>query len=126
MQQGVVALLSRPARGTYFVAETGETKARKVVGQLLITYEWSDWRNGNLWWIQSVYVKEEFRAQGVFKALFGHLENLARTSDEVAGLRLYMHADNERARKTYERVGMMHSQYEVFEMDFVLDRKKKA
>ena len=119
---GVDALLSDPAKGIYYVAECNGT----VVGQLMITYEWSDWRNGNLWWIQSVYVKQEFRAQGVFKALFRHLENLARTSDEVAGLRLYMHADNERARKTYERVGMRHSQYEVFEMDFVLDRKKEA
>ena len=119
---GVEALLSDPGKGIYYVAECNGS----VVGQLMITYEWSDWRNGNLWWIQSVYVKEQFRAQGVFKALFRHLENLARASDGVAGLRLYMHADNVRARKTYERLGMKNSDYEVFEMDFVLDRKKKA
>jgi len=117
---GVAAVLSDASKGIYFVAEANGD----VVGQLMITYEWSDWRNGNLWWIQSVYVKEEFRGQGVFKALFRHLENLARTSKNVAGLRLYMHADNERARKTYERLGMRNSNYEVFEMDFVLDRKK--
>ena len=119
---GVAAVLSDASKGIYFVAETDGA----VAGQLMITYEWSDWRNGNLWWIQSVYVKEEFRAQGVFKALFRHLENLARTSDDVAGLRLYMHADNERARKTYERLGMKNSNYEVFELDFVLDRKKET
>ena len=119
---GVAALLSDPAKGIYYVAECDGS----VVGQLMITYEWSDWRNGNLWWIQSVYVKEESRAQGVFKALFKHLENLARTSVDVAGLRLYMHSDNERARKTYERLGMKNSNYEVFELDFVLDRKKET
>lgn len=117
---GVAAVLGDASKGIYFVAETDGV----IVGQLMITYEWSDWRNGNLWWIQSVYVKEEFRAQGVFKALFRHLEKLAQTSNDVAGLRLYMHADNERARKTYERLGMKNSNYEVFEMDFVLDRKK--
>jgi GNAT superfamily N-acetyltransferase len=119
---GVAAVLGDAGKGIYFVAETDGA----VVGQLMITYEWSDWRNGNLWWIQSVYVKQEFRAQGVFKALFRHLENLARTSDHVAGLRLYLHTDNERARKTYERLGMKNSDYEVFELDFVLDRKKAA
>ena len=119
---GVAALLSDPAKGIYYVAERNGS----VVGQLMITYEWSDWRNGNLWWIQSVYVKEEFRAQGVFKALFRHLENLAQTNHDVAGLRLYMHSDNERARKTYERAGMKNSHYEVLEMDFVLDRMKKT
>ena len=119
---GVAAVLSDASKGIYFVAETDGA----VAGQLMITYEWSDWRNGNLWWIQSVYVKEEFRAQGVFKALFSHLENLARTSPDVAGLRLYMHTDNERARKTYERLGMKNSNYEVFELDFVLDRKKET
>ncbi len=119
---GVAAVLSDASKGIYFVAETDGA----VVGQLMITYEWSDWRNGNLWWIQSVYVTEEFRAQGVFKALFSHLENLARTGPDVAGLRLYMHTDNERARKTYERLGMKNSNYEVFEMDFVLDRKKET
>src|SRR5688572_31095149 len=105
---GVAAVLGDAAKGIYFVAEIDGS----VVGQLMITYEWSDWRNGNLWWIQSVYVKEGFRTRGVFRSLFRHLENLARTRDDVAGLRLYMHADNERARKTYERLGMKNSDYE--------------
>ena len=122
LRKGVAAVLSDAVKGIYYVGEYEGS----VVGQLMITYEWSDWRNGNLWWIQSVYVKEEFRTQGVFKALFRHLENLARTSGGVAGLRLYMHADNERARKTYERLGMKDSNYEVFEMEFVLARKKET
>jgi len=122
LRQGVTAVLDDTAKGVYYLAETGGT----VVGQLMITYEWSDWRNGNLWWIQSVFVKEEFRGQGVFRALFKHLHNLARADAGVAGLRLYMHSDNAAARQTYERLGMQHSDYEVFEMDFVLDRRKKT
>jgi GNAT superfamily N-acetyltransferase len=122
VRQGVAAVLNDADKGLYFVAEVNDA----VVGQLMITYEWSDWRNGNLWWIQSVFVKEEFRGQGVFRTLFRHLEELARSDKGVAGLRLYMHADNETARQTYERLGMKHSNYEVFEMDFVLDRKKQT
>ena len=120
LRNGVAAVLGDVGKGVYFVAEADGA----VVGQLMITYEWSDWRNGNLWWIQSVFVKEEFRGQGVFRALFRHLETLARTGKDVAGLRLYMHADNERARRTYERLGMKHSEYEVFELDWALDRKQ--
>lgn len=116
---GVAAILSDSAKGLYFVAEVDGA----VVGQLMITYEWSDWRNGNLWWIQSVYVKPEFRSQGVFRALFEHLKSLARASNDVAGLRLYMHAENDRARRTYEHLGMKHSDYEIFEMDFVQIRQ---
>lgn len=120
VRQGVAAVLGDEHKGRYYVAVVNGT----IVGQLMITYEWSDWRNGNLWWLQSVFVKEEFRGQGVFRALFEHLVKLARSSDNVAGLRLYMHADNAAARQTYERLGMSHSHYEVFERDFVLDRKK--
>jgi len=116
VRAGVAAALSDPAKGIYFVGETEGA----VVGQLMITYEWSDWRNGNFWWIQSVYVKPEFRGRGVFRALFKHLEGLARSNPEVAGLRLYMHTENHRARRTYEQLGMKHSDYEVFETDFVL------
>ncbi len=112
---GVTAVLSDPAKGLYFVAEADGA----VAGQLMITYEWSDWRNGNLWWIQSVYVKPRYRSQGVFRALFEHLKSLARASSDVAGLRLYMHAENDRARRAYEHLGMKHSGYEIFEMDFV-------
>jgi GNAT superfamily N-acetyltransferase len=122
VRSGVAAVLNDASKGVYYVAETNGA----VVGQLMITYEWSDWRNGNLWWIQSVFVKEEFRGQGVFRALFKHLEDMARSDAGVAGLRLYMHAENEAARRTYERLGMRHSDYEVFELDFVLHRKRQT
>lgn len=119
---GVAAVLADASRGLYFIAEADNQAA----GQLMITYEWSDWRNGNLWWLQSVYVLPEFRKRGVFKALFTNLESLARARTDVAGLRLYMHSDNHRARETYLRLGMKPSHYEVFEMDFVLNRDSKG
>ena len=115
---GVKALLRDSAKGTYFVAEADGTLA----GQLLITYEWSDWRNGNFWWIQSVYVAEKFRSSGIFRALFNHIETLARARKDVCGLRLYMEAHNERARKAYERLGLKQTDYQVFEIDFVLEQ----
>ncbi len=122
LRQGVTAVVGDPQKGVYYVAE----EQGSVVGQLMITYEWSDWRNGNLWWIQSVFVKEECRGRGVFRALFKHLETLALAGDGVAGLRLYMHAHNQAARRTYERLGMSRSDYEVFERDFVLNRPQKT
>jgi GNAT superfamily N-acetyltransferase len=116
LAQGVAALLSDPAKGTYFLAEVdGE-----VVGQLLITCEWSDWRDGSFWWIQSVYVAESFRGRGVFRALFAHVQEQAKAQKDVCGLRLYMDAHNAPARKTYERLGLKQTNYELFEMDFVL------
>ena len=113
---GVDALLGDEAKGLYFVAES----ANVVVGQLMITYEWSDWRNGNIWWIQSVYVRQEHRGKGVFKALFEHVANLAKQQSDVCGLRLYVEENNTRAKKTYEGLGMKKTHYELYEIDFVL------
>src|SRR5262249_20703069 len=96
----------------YYIAEVGS----EVAGQVMITYEWSDWRNGNIWWLQSVYVKKEFRGRGIFTALFNHLLHLARTDGGVSSLRLYMHSENHRARETYQRLGMKVTKYHVFEM----------
>jgi GNAT superfamily N-acetyltransferase len=109
---GVVALLKDRAKGLYFLAEVNG----EVVGQVMITYEWSDWRNGILWWLQSVYVKQAFRRLGIFSRLFEHVKSAATKNDGVRGIRLYMHADNTRARQSYERLGMEHTKYEVFEM----------
>ncbi len=109
---GVRALLGDPAKGLYFIAEIQGT----VAGQVMITYEWSDWRNGNIWWLQSVYVRPEFRQRGVFRALFQHLEQSARLQEGVCSLRLYMHAANSRARQSYERLGMKPTRYQVFEL----------
>ncbi|EEF59861.1 GNAT family N-acetyltransferase [Pedosphaera parvula] len=112
VRKGVGALLKAAAKGVYFVAE--ETGAG-VVGQTLVTYEWSDWRNGNIWWIQSVFVKEEFRGQGVFKALFEHVERLAKESGEVCSLRLYVEKENSRAHRAYSKLGMEETHYRIFE-----------
>src|SRR5438309_10883392 len=114
VQAGVAALLRDPAKGTYFLAETTRNGTPAVAGQLLITYEWSDWRNGNFWWIQSVYVAEEFRGQGIFRALYHHVRDLAAANKDVCGLRLYMDAHNASARGAYARLGMKRTNYEVF------------
>jgi len=113
---GVEALLADPAKGIYFVAERDGVLA----GQLLITYEWSDWRNGNFWWIQSVYVAEAFRGSGIFRALFEHVHALAKARSDVCGLRLYVENENSRAQEVYRRLGMARTRYEMFEVDFVL------
>jgi GNAT superfamily N-acetyltransferase len=107
-------VLADSTKGVYYVAEGDGT----VIGQVMITYEWSDWRNGNLWWLQSVYVKLKFRGQGVFRALFQHVMQLAKQDQAVPGLRLYMHSENERARHCYENLGMNQTHYQVFEMNF--------
>jgi len=117
VQAGVAAMLQDRAKGIYYVAEAEGA----VIGQTMITYEWSDWRNGNIWWIQSVYVKPEFRRAGVFRAIFDHLRNLARARRVVCSIRLYVHADNTRACQSYERLGMTRTKYQVFELDVQKD-----
>ncbi|NBV20869.1 MAG: GNAT family N-acetyltransferase [Proteobacteria bacterium] len=114
--RGVRALLADAAKGTYYVAEADGA----VIGQLLITYEWSDWRNGNFWWIQSVYVTPEWRGRGVFKALHAHIEQLARKRKDVCGLRLYVDDHNTKAKEVYARLGLKATHYELWETDFVL------
>ena len=112
--KGVAAILSDTAKGLYYVAQVGN----EIAGQVMITYEWSDWRNGNLWWLQSVYVRRDFRRKGVFRALFKHLQDLASSRGDVCGLRLYMHSENGRARNSYQQLGMKPTKYEVLEMEF--------
>ncbi len=118
LQKGIEALFQDQSRGLYFVAESDG----KVVGQLMITYEWSDWRNGTFWWIQSVYTDKNFRNKGVFRALYRHVESLARSRNDVCGLRLYVEEHNSRAQQTYESLGMKYSQYRMMEVDFVLKK----
>jgi len=119
VKRGVAALLKDRAKGIYYVAEENGA----VVGQLLITFEWSDWRNGNFWWIQSVYVVPEFRKRGVFRALFGHVHKLAKSRRDICGLRLYVETANDRAQRTYRRLAMRPAPYRIFEMDFVLNSR---
>jgi GNAT superfamily N-acetyltransferase len=110
---GVAAALADPGKGPYFLAEEGET----ILGQLQITTEWSDWRNGWWWWFQSVYVRQEARRRGVFRALFEHVAELARQDPTVIGLRLYVENANRAAQETYARLGMRPAGYLVLEMD---------
>lgn len=108
---GVAAVLSDNSKGRYWVAVSGD----RIIGQLMVTYEWSDWRNGNLWWIQSVYVHPEFRRQGIFSALYRHVESLADAETGVCGLRLYVENNNQRAQQTYAALGMVKPSYLVME-----------
>jgi ribosomal protein S18 acetylase RimI-like enzyme len=105
-------LFTDPSKGLYYIAES----TGKIAGQLMITYEWSDWRNATFWWIQSVYVHPEYRNHGVFRALYRFIETIARTHGDVCGVRLYVEKENDRAQKTYEALGMKHSHYEMMEM----------
>jgi ribosomal protein S18 acetylase RimI-like enzyme len=118
LRPGVRALFDDPAKGVYWIAEIGGRRA----GQMMITYEWSDWRNGTFWWIQSVYTVPQYRGQGVFKALYRHVDGLARQDGGVAGLRLYVEQENARAQATYERCGMHRTVYQMYEVDFVIHR----
>ena len=114
---GVIALLQDPSRGRYWVAEMGG----QIVGQIMVTYEWSDWRNGMIWWIQSVYVHGEYRRSGVFSSLYRHVESLAREDPGVCGIRLYVERENVRAQRTYESLGMMTTGYRVMQSMFTGD-----
>jgi ribosomal protein S18 acetylase RimI-like enzyme len=111
---GVANLLTDNRRGRYWVAESGGA----VVGQIMVTYEWSDWRNGNLWWIQSVYVHPDWRRKGVFSALYHHVESLASADPDAIGLRLYVEENNTRAQRTYAALGMVKPRYLVMEALF--------
>ena len=107
LSAGVRALLADPHKGFYTLAEAGG----EVVGQTLITFEWSDWRNGWYWWIQSVYVADYARRGGVFRSLYEHLKAKATADPTVIGLRLYVETDNARARQTYAGLGMEEEPY---------------
>lgn len=110
---GILAGLEDPERACYFMAEI----AGEPVGTLAYTFEWSDWRNGWWWWIQSVYVAPEHRRKGAFQALYAHVQGLARKRDDVCGLRLYVERDNIPAQRTYEFLGMLDPGYRMYELD---------
>ncbi|MFM7151457.1 MAG: N-acetyltransferase family protein [Gemmataceae bacterium] len=108
---GVCAVIRNPARGKYYLA--GENS--DVFGQLMITTEWSDWRNGWFWWIQSVYVREHARKKGVFRLLYEHVIQLAQRQGDVVGIRLYVERENQKAQATYYRLGMTTTSYLLLE-----------
>ena len=111
---GVKTMLADRSMGRYWVAEADGG----VVGQIMVTYEWSDWRNGVIWWIQSVYVHGDYRRGGVFSALYRHVESLARRDPRVCGIRLYVERDNSRAKRTYASLGMAMTDYQVMQTIF--------
>ena len=114
LREGVGRALGDPRRGSYRVAELGG----EPVGALLVTREWSDWRDAWFWWIQSVYVRPEYRGRGVFRALYDHIATEARSHKDVIGIRLYVDRGNTGAKRAYERLGMHPTDYDLYEIDW--------
>jgi len=120
LTRGIVAVFDHPERGFYIVAE----RAGERVGSLLITHEWSDWRNGGWWWIQSVYVMPDARRSGVFRSMYREIDTRARNTTGVIGLRLYVEKENTRAQATYAALGMEPAYYSLYQTSFVdLDKR---
>jgi GNAT superfamily N-acetyltransferase len=113
LRAGVDGVLAHAARGFYLIAE----RDGEAVGSAMVTYEWSDWRNGNFWWIQSVYVLPPARRQGVFRALHAAIAERARAGGAI-GLRLYVDLDNASAQATYAALGMQRCHYALYESEF--------
>lgn len=111
VRQGVQGLLEGTETGYYLVAESNGS----AVASLMITTEWSDWRNANFWWIQSVYVHPNFRRQGIYSRLYHHVQQLARQDGRVCGIRLYVEQDNLAAQATYRKLGMSETPYRLYE-----------
>ena len=118
LRQGVEAALRDPGKGFYSVAEVDG----RVVGQMMVTFEWSDWRNGTFWWLQSVYVQPAYRRHGVYRRLYEHVLGEAKARGEVCGVRLYVSKENRIAQQVYERLGLKPAHYAMYEVDFVLER----
>ncbi len=108
---GVRHLIAHPELGFYLVAEQDSM----IVGSLLVTTEWSDWRNGLFWWIQSVYVHPDYRQRKVYTRLYARVKSLAAESSNVCGFRLYVEQDNRRAQQTYQKLGMDETHYRIYE-----------
>lgn len=111
LRKGMEAMFSDPGKGFYNVAFDGQ----EIVGCHMITYEWSDWRNGMVWWLQSVYVKESHRKKGVFRIMYENIISLIKKDPGIIGLRLYVDKSNERAMNVYSAMGMDGSHYTVYE-----------
>ena len=114
VRPGVAAVLADDSLGFYLVAEVDG----QLAGQLMVTFEWSDWRNGLFWWIQSVYVRPEFRRRGLYSALHRHVAEAAQAAGGVCGIRLYVEQDNIIAQKVYESLDMHRTRYQMYEAEF--------
>jgi predicted GNAT family acetyltransferase len=111
LTRGVNAVFDKPTLGRYYLAESDG----RVIASLMITYEWSDWRNGMVWWIQSVYTIPEFRRRGVYATLYGHIRAQVESDPDIRGIRLYVDNRNASAQQVYARLGMQGEHYRVFE-----------
>ena len=111
LQKGVQAVFEHPEKGNYYVA----VENNKIIASLLTTYEWSDWRNGCVLWIQSVYVTPENRQKGVYKQMYEYLKQMVHNSDKYMGIRLYVDLTNKNAQKVYTKLGMNGDHYKLFE-----------
>ena len=111
IRAGVETMIADPDKGFYLVVELDNG----IQASLMVTYEWSDWRNGTFWWIQSVYVRPEYRGQGLYGILYERVKELAEQDDSVCGFRLYVERNNELAQKTYEKQGMSETEYLMYE-----------
>lgn len=114
VREGVKAVLNNSLKGFYLLAEENNG-AKRLVGQLMVTFEWSDWRNKNIWWIQSVYVDRKHRNKKVFSQLYRTVSKMASSEKCVGGLRLYVEKHNNTAKKVYESLGMKITPYEIYE-----------
>lgn len=112
--RGTKAIIKDPHKGFYLLAE----QKGEIAGQLMVTLEWSDWRNKYFMWIQSVYIPEKFRKQGIYASLYHHLKEIAIEKKNVAGIRLYVEKNNTSAKKVYERLGMYDPGYDMYEVLF--------
>lgn len=119
LEFGIRSLLEDQSKGWYAVAEaTSASRAATVAGQLLVTFEWSDWRNGNFWWLQSVFVHPDFRRKGIFRQLYHYVREEAKNQkDRICGFRLYVEQKNERAHQTYANFGFQETVYQMFELE---------
>lgn len=111
VEKGVAAVFNDSGKGTYYVAED----KGKVIASLLTTYEWSDWRNGTVLWVQSVFVVGEYRRKGVFSAIYQHIKTKVENDETLKGIRLYVEQNNSRAQAVYENAGMTAEHYQMYE-----------
>ncbi len=115
LTSGVENLLKNRESGFYLIAEVLNAEGREAVGSLMVTYEWSDWRNGLFWWIQSVYITQNFRRRGIYRRLYEFVKAMAGAQPDVRGFRLYVEKENRTAQLTYEKLGMAQTHYLMFE-----------
>lgn len=122
LRAGTLSLLKAPERGFFMVAELPDTDHHRLLGQVMITFEWSDWRNAVFWWVQSVYVDPAWRRRGIYRTMHNHIIAQAKADPQVCGIRLYVERENRTAQTVYRRVGLAPSAYAVYEQDFVFLR----